>query len=64
MIVTETSLKGCFLIEPEIFADPRGSFFESFNKLKFKDKTCLDIIIVQDNKYISHTGVFSGLRVK
>ncbi|MDA9289791.1 dTDP-4-dehydrorhamnose 3,5-epimerase [Polaribacter sp.] len=61
MIVTETSLNGCFLIEPEIFADPRGSFFESFNKLKFKEKTGLDIVFVQDNQSISHKGVLRGL---
>ena len=60
MIVTETSLKGCFLIEPEIFDDSRGSFFESFNKLKFKEKTGLDLVFVQDNQSISHKGALTG----
>ena len=45
MIVTETNLNGCFLIEPEIFADPRGYFFESFNKLKFKEKTGCSVLV-------------------
>ena len=32
MKVTETKLKGCFILEPAIFGDDRGYFFESFQK--------------------------------
>ncbi|MFT4802715.1 MAG: dTDP-4-dehydrorhamnose 3,5-epimerase, partial [Flavobacteriaceae bacterium] len=43
MKVTEIFLKGCFIIEPKVFGDERGSFFEIFNKEIFKDKIGLEI---------------------
>jgi dTDP-4-dehydrorhamnose 3,5-epimerase len=61
MIVTETNLAGCFIIEPIVFNDERGSFFESFNKIEFKEKTGLEVEFVQDNQSISHKGVLRGL---
>ena len=61
MIVTETKLKGCFIIEPAIFDDGRGSFFESFNQKVFEEKTGIKINFVQDNQSISQRGVLRGL---
>ena len=48
MNVIETHLKGCFVIEPQIFEDERGYFFESFNQQKFNDK------IEKDDKGIQY----------
>ncbi|PCI07147.1 MAG: dTDP-4-dehydrorhamnose 3,5-epimerase [Flavobacteriaceae bacterium] len=61
MKVTETKLKGCFIIEPTIFGDERGYFFESFNKDKFKELTGVEIEFVQDNESYSTKGVLRGL---
>ena len=61
MRVTETKLKGCFIIEPTIFEDERGYFFESFNKQKFNELTGMEIEFVQDNESYSSKGVLRGL---
>ena len=61
MKVIETKLKGCFIIEPTIFGDDRGYFFESFNKEKFKEITGKEIEFVQDNEAFSNRGVLRGL---
>lgn len=61
MKATETKLKGCFIIEPSIFGDDRGYFFESFNKAKFKELTGKEIEFVQDNEAFSNRGVLRGL---
>lgn len=61
MNAIETYLKGCYVIEPQMFGDSRGAFFESFNKRKFKELTGVDISFVQDNQSISHKGVLRGL---
>ena len=61
MKVTETGLKDCFLIEPQIFGDERGYFFESFNQTVFTEKTGLTVDFVQDNQSKSDRGVLRGL---
>ncbi|GGG93627.1 dTDP-4-dehydrorhamnose 3,5-epimerase [Polaribacter pacificus] len=61
MTITETYLKGCFEIEPTVFGDDRGTFFESFNEKEFIDKTNLSIHFVQDNQSTSERGVVRGL---
>jgi dTDP-4-dehydrorhamnose 3,5-epimerase len=61
MVVTETNLEGCFLIEPIVFSDERGYFFESFNKRKFKELTNIEIEFLQDNEAFSNKGVLRGL---
>lgn len=61
MNITETSLKDCFVIEPKIFGDHRGYFFESFNAQNFKNLTGLHIDFVQDNEAFSNRGVLRGL---
>lgn len=61
MKLTNTNLEGCFVLEPNIHEDDRGSFFESFNKEKFQEITGLDVQFVQDNQSISKKGVIRGL---
>ncbi|RYF20684.1 MAG: dTDP-4-dehydrorhamnose 3,5-epimerase [Flavobacteriales bacterium] len=61
MKVTETKLKGCFVIEPAVFKDSRGYFFESFNETKFKELTGQNGHFVQDNQSASTYGVIRGL---
>lgn len=64
MKFTETKLKGCFILEPNIFDDGRGSFFESFNKKAFEEKLGKEINFVQDNQSISDKGVLRGLHMQ
>jgi dTDP-4-dehydrorhamnose 3,5-epimerase len=64
MKVTETHLKGCFIIEPQVFVDERGCFFESFNQKNFEKKTGLKVNFVQDNQSISQRGVIRGLHLQ
>ena len=61
MKVIETGLKDCFLIEPQIFGDDRGYFFESFNQQRFKENTGISLVFVQDNQSKSDRGVLRGL---
>ncbi|MCG2459131.1 dTDP-4-dehydrorhamnose 3,5-epimerase [Flavobacteriaceae bacterium F89] len=61
MKVIETDLKGCCLIEPTIFKDNRGVFFESYNHSKFEDALGQRVDFVQDNHSVSHKGVLRGL---
>lgn len=58
--VTECSIKGLYIIEPEIFYDERGYFFEAYNKKAFKEEG-LDMVFVQDNQSRSSKGVLRGL---
>ena len=61
MRVEETKLKGCFVIEPKVFEDTRGVFFESFNQKEFEEFTGIKTAFVQDNQSISSKGVLRGL---
>ena len=61
MEVIKTFIEGPLIIEPRVFCDSRGYFFESFNAGEFKEKTGLDINFVQDNESLSHYGVLRGL---
>ena len=61
LTVSETVLPGVLIIEPEIFEDARGFFYESFNAREFNAKTGLDCIFVQDNHSRSSYGVLRGL---
>lgn len=61
MKVIETGLKDCFVIEPQVFGDDRGYFFESFNQFRFKQKTGIEVMFVQDNQSKSNRGVLRGL---
>ena len=59
--VTPTSLKGVLILEPKVFGDARGFFFESFNSRDFLHATGLDVQFVQDNHSKSSQGVLRGL---
>lgn len=61
MTVKKTPLNDCFIIEPKIFGDDRGYFFESFNKQVFEEKTGLQTNFIQDNEAFSNKGVLRGL---
>ena len=61
MKAEETFLNGCYIIQPSVYEDDRGYFFESFNKKKFKEVTGIDIEFVQDNQSKSSKGVLRGL---
>ena len=64
MIIKETYLKGCYVIEPKIFEDERGYFFESFNHKEFEEKIGKKINFVQDNQSQSKFGVVRGLHMQ
>jgi dTDP-4-dehydrorhamnose 3,5-epimerase len=59
--VTPTSLPEVLVLQPTVFRDERGVFFESFNARDFKRATGLDRTSVQDNHGCSVTGVLRGL---
>ena len=61
MIITETKLKGCLVLEPQIFEDNRGVFFEVFKKKELSDFLGYEVDFVQENKSISKKGVLRGL---
>ena len=60
MNVIETKIPGVVIIEPRLFPDARGYFFESFSKREFKEKVG-KIDFVQDNESKSSYGVLRGL---
>ena len=59
--VTPTALPEVLLLEPKVFGDARGFFFESFNQRDFAEVTGLDVQFVQDNHSRSVKGVLRGL---
>ncbi len=61
MKVTTLKISDVKLIEPEVFEDERGYFFESFNQEKFNEAISQDITFVQDNQSKSKKGVLRGL---
>lgn len=61
MKVIATEIPDVMLIEPQVFGDERGFFFESFNQQKFYDLTGLSINFVQDNHSQSQQNVIRGL---
>jgi dTDP-4-dehydrorhamnose 3,5-epimerase len=61
MKVKSTAIEGCLILEPRIFSDERGFFYESFNQSVFNQATGLEINFVQDNHSKSSKGVLRGL---
>jgi dTDP-4-dehydrorhamnose 3,5-epimerase len=59
--ITETILSGCFILEPTIFNDERGHFFESYNTQLFNEVVGKEIKFIQDNQSFSQRGVLRGL---
>ncbi|TDM00474.1 MAG: dTDP-4-dehydrorhamnose 3,5-epimerase [Flavobacteriaceae bacterium] len=64
MKATETHLKDCFTLEPTVFKDNRGYFFESYNQKKFEELTGLNVTFIQDNQASSTFGVVRGLHIQ
>ena len=60
MEVIKTDIEGVVIIEPRIFEDARGYFFESFSQREFEEKVG-KIVFVQDNESKSSYGVMRGL---
>ena len=60
MNIIKTSIEGVVIIEPRLFKDERGYFFESFNQREFEEKVC-KTTFVQDNESKSGYGVIRGL---
>jgi dTDP-4-dehydrorhamnose 3,5-epimerase len=59
--VTPTALSDVLILEPKVFGDERGFFFESFNERDFLSATGLEVRFVQDNHSQSKKGVLRGL---
>ncbi len=64
MKAIETKLKGCFILEPTVFEDERGYFFESYNENKMEDILGYKPNFVQDNQSNSSYGVIRGLHMQ
>ena len=60
MKITESVIKGLFIVEPRVFEDSRGHFFESYNQVVFKNAG-IDLNFIQDNQSKSEYGVIRGL---
>jgi dTDP-4-dehydrorhamnose 3,5-epimerase len=63
MKITETGIKGLLIMEPQVFNDGRGYFFESYSKAKFA-AAGIDTDFVQDNQSFSHKGAIRGLHAQ
>jgi dTDP-4-dehydrorhamnose 3,5-epimerase len=61
LTVTPTAIPDVLMLEPKVFGDARGFFFESFNAREFAQATGLDTQFVQDNHSKSAKGVLRGL---
>lgn len=61
MKISETNIKGCFIIQPQIFEDNRGIFFESFRKSELEAALEYSIDFVQDNQSVSKKWTLRGL---
>lgn len=61
MTIVPTTIPDVLIIEPKVFGDERGFFFESFNERIWQDLTGLDVRFVQHNHSRSSAGVLRGL---
>lgn len=61
MNIVPTAIPDVLRVEPRVFGDPRGFFFESFNARAWQDATGLELRFVQDNHSRSARGVLRGL---
>lgn len=64
MKIKETHIPGLLVVEPQVYGDSRGYFFESFNAAKFAEQTGIDTQFVQDNESRSSYGVVRGLHMQ
>jgi dTDP-4-dehydrorhamnose 3,5-epimerase len=61
MNIIKTELEGVLIIEPSVFGDERGYFYESFNAKRFQEQTGIEVNFIQDNESKSKYGVVRGL---
>jgi dTDP-4-dehydrorhamnose 3,5-epimerase len=61
MKVIPTDIPDVLIIEPQVYGDDRGFFFESFNEKAFREKTGVNATFVQDNHSMSQKNVLRGL---
>lgn len=61
MIVIQTKLKDCVIIEPKVFGDHRGFFMETFQDKRYRELAGISLPFVQDNHSRSSKGVLRGL---
>lgn len=61
MNILSTEIPNVLVIEPQVFGDSRGFFFESYNHQKFTEKTGINLNFVQDNQSYSKQKVLRGL---
>lgn len=61
MKIIETKLPGVLIIEPDVYGDERGYFYESFNAKRFQEQTGIKTSFIQDNESKSKYGVVRGL---
>ncbi|HDS1734168.1 MULTISPECIES: dTDP-4-dehydrorhamnose 3,5-epimerase [Pseudomonas] len=61
MNIIQTDIPDVLIIEPQVFEDSRGFFFESFNARTFKEQTGVTTDFVQDNHSFSRQGVLRGM---
>lgn len=61
MIVTPTAIPDVLILEPKVFGDERGFFFESYNRRAFREATGRDVDFVQDNHSRSARHVLRGM---
>lgn len=60
MNIISTPISGLLVIEPKVFKDHRGYFYESYNATAFKEAG-IDAVFVQDNQSLSQKGILRGL---
>jgi len=61
MHIIKTNIPEVLIIEPKVFGDSRGFFYESFNQKTWQEKTGIDAVFVQDNHSRSEKNVLRGL---
>ncbi|MFV0247748.1 MAG: dTDP-4-dehydrorhamnose 3,5-epimerase [Tenacibaculum sp.] len=61
MHLVKTPLKDCFILEPQVFVDSRGYFFENYNQKKIEKLSLSKLNFVQDNEAFSNRGIIRGL---
>ena len=61
MQIIKTDIPGVLIVEPTLYGDDRGYFFESFNEREFREKSGFKVHFVQDNESLSCYGVVRGL---
>ena len=61
MNVIQTEIEDVLIIEPAVFGDERGFFFESYNAERFRVLTGIDVTFVQDNHSMSQKDILRGM---